>query len=101
MAWTKNGRYGKLLGTIQGCIFLGVPHRGADLASWATLPVRTLQALSGGSFGNDKSVKSLGRDSTVWVNISRDFVHRAERLQIRTFHETEKFMNQIVRHLTN
>ncbi|QKX58593.1 uncharacterized protein TRUGW13939_05718 [Talaromyces rugulosus] len=96
VAWNDNDRYGKLLSTIQGCIFLGVPHRGADLASSARLPVRILQALSAGSLGNDKFVKSLRRKSSECEDISRDFIQRAKGLQIRTFHETEKFMNQII-----
>ncbi|PLB52365.1 hypothetical protein P170DRAFT_348482, partial [Aspergillus steynii IBT 23096] len=96
IAWNNSDRYGRLLDQIKGCLFLGVPHRGADLASWAKLPVRTFQLLSGGSLGNNNFLDSLQRNSTVWMDISRDFVHRAKHLQIRTFHETEKFMNQII-----
>lgn len=96
LAWNNSERYGVMLQHVRGCVFLGVPHRGADLATWATLSISTLKYLSGGFIGNAEFAASLQRNSSVLWDISRDFVHRAKAIQFRTFHETEKVGNKLV-----
>jgi hypothetical protein len=85
-----------MLQHVRGCIFLGVPHQGATLATWAKLSISTLKYLSGGFIGNEEFASGLQRHSNVWWDISRDFVHRAKAMEFRTFHETEKIGNQLV-----
>jgi hypothetical protein len=78
---------------------MGVPHRGADLAYWATFAANILQFGQLGLGTNSKFVEALKRSSPTFANISGQFVERAVRLSIRTFHETERMGNQLVRAL--
>ncbi|KAH0170241.1 hypothetical protein KCU67_g2721, partial [Aureobasidium melanogenum] len=95
-AWTRNEYYNDILENVKGCLFLGVPHRGADLAYWAKFPAQIIPYLSLGFRGNTKLLESLSSKSADWMRISRDFVHRATSLQIRTFYETDRLGNVIV-----
>ena len=96
LAWTNNNQFGEVLGRIKGCLFLGVPHRGADLAYWAAFPARMIPYTSFGFWGNPRLLKSLRKNSEDWMRISNDFVPRARRLEIRSFFETDKFRDVIV-----
>lgn len=96
LAKQNSDRYGELLEKISGCLFLGVPHRGADLAYWATIPAKIVEHLSMGFLGNTQFIASLRRSSGIWRSISNDLLHRGERIDIRTFYETNKVGNQIV-----
>ncbi|KAH0367140.1 hypothetical protein KCU65_g4796, partial [Aureobasidium melanogenum] len=89
-------RYNELLDSFKGCLFLGVPHGGADSAYWAKFPARMVPYVTFGLRGNPSFLKSLESKSADCVRISRDFVHRAVLLKIRTFYETEKLGNMIV-----
>ncbi|KAG9759988.1 hypothetical protein KCU73_g3113, partial [Aureobasidium melanogenum] len=73
-AWTRNEYYKDLLESVKGY----VPY------------------LSLGFRGNSKFLESLSSKSADWMRISRDFVHRATSLQIRTFYETDRLGNVIV-----
>lgn len=95
-AWTNIQRYNELLDSVKGCLFLGVPHGGADSAYWAKFPARMIPYVTFGLRGNPSFLKSLESKSEDCVRISRDFVHRAVSLKIRTFYETEKLGNMIV-----
>jgi pimeloyl-ACP methyl ester carboxylesterase len=95
-AWTRNEYYNDILENVKGCLFLGVPHRGADLAYWAKFPAQIIPYFSLGFRGNTKLLESLSSKSADWMRISRDFVHRATSLQIRTFYETDRLGNVIV-----
>ena len=96
MAWSNYSYYGKMLDKISGCLFLGVPHQGADLAYWAQFPARVLPYVSLGFAGNPRFLESLKKNSEVWMQISSEFVHRATNLSIRTFFETKKLGDVIV-----
>ena len=96
LAKQNDERYGELLENIRGCIFFGVPHRGADIAYWASIPAQIITHLSLGFVGNVQFLESLKRNSVVWRSISNEFVHRAKRIHIRSFYETKKIGNQIV-----
>jgi hypothetical protein len=89
--------YGNLLRDVRGIIFMGVPHRGADLAYWATFTANILQFGQLGLGTNPRFVEVLKRSSPTFANISGQTVERAARLSIRTFYETEKMGNQLVR----
>jgi hypothetical protein len=90
LAWNNLEHYGEVLGNIKGCLFLGVPHSGSDLAYWAKFPARVIPYASFGFAGNPAFLRSLERNSKVWLDISRDFVHRSTQLMIRTFFETDR-----------
>lgn len=99
LAWTNNKRYGEVLDKIKGCLFLGVPHRGADLAYWAEFPALSIQAASLGLKANPRFLNSLKTNSKTLMKIADEFVYRSENLEIRSFYETEKMGNTIVREI--
>ena len=59
LAWTNLSRYGEVLEKVKGCLFLGVPHRGADLARWAKIPAHFISYASVGFAGNTRFLDSL------------------------------------------
>ena len=96
LAWQNADEYGDLLKSVYGCVFLGVPHRGADLAYWANLPAKLLEYGLAGYGGNPAFLGALKRNSDTWRDISKQFVQRAAPLKIRTFFETQRFHNLLV-----
>lgn len=89
--------YENLLNSIKASIFMAVPHRGADIAFWASFAARLLRNAQLGFAGNPSYVKALQRNSRECADISRQFVGRSSKLTIRTFFETEQMGNQLVR----
>ena len=96
LAWANSHHYAEILEKVKGCLFLGVPHQGADLAYWADMPARIVPLVTFGFFGNRRFLKSLKKNSKDWMQISRDFVHRSAQLHIRSFFETEKLGDVVV-----
>lgn len=88
--------YRDLLDHIQGVVFMGVPHRGADLAYWGTFVTKIIKIGQLGVGGNSRFVEALKKDPKTLDDISRPFVERAANLSIRTFYETEKMGNLLV-----
>ena len=75
---------------------MGVPHRGADSAYWASFVANILQVVQLGWGTNTSFVEALKRNSPTFTEISTQFVERAASLRIRTFFETERWGNQVV-----
>lgn len=96
MAHERSNYYGDLLQHVRAVVFLGVPHRGSDVAYWANFAANILQFGQLGLGTNPAYVKALQRNSTTFANISTQFVERATPLSIRTFYETERMANQVV-----
>jgi hypothetical protein len=96
LANERSKHYGDLLQHVRAVVFLGVPHRGSDIAYWATFAANILQFGQLASRTNPAYVKALQRNSPTFASISTQFVDRAERLLIRTFYETERMGNQVV-----
>ncbi|KAL9023532.1 MAG: hypothetical protein Q9196_007145, partial [Gyalolechia fulgens] len=95
-AHERSQHYGALLQSIHGIVFMGVPHRGADSARWASLVANILQVGQLGLGTNTNFVEALKRNSPTFSDISRQFVERATLLTIRTFFETERWGNQVI-----
>ncbi|KAL8925462.1 MAG: hypothetical protein Q9172_002224 [Xanthocarpia lactea] len=95
-AHERSQHYGGLLQSIHGIVFMGVPHRGADSARWASLVANILQVGQLGLGTNTNFVEALKRNSPTFSDISRQFVERAKLLTIRTFFETERWGNQVI-----
>ncbi|KAM3500983.1 hypothetical protein MY10362_005939 [Beauveria mimosiformis] len=91
MAHVDNGRFGALLKSIEGCVFLGVPHGGADKVWWKTVPGRMVKVCTVGAKGNINFAKSIERSSDIWLDIAEEFAKYAQALQIHSFYE----LNQI------
>ncbi|KAL6900516.1 Alpha/Beta hydrolase protein [Trichoderma evansii] len=85
-AWTENKYYQNIVDRAAGCVFLGVPNRGADLARWAR-NAATIMSLSG--FGNKRLVQAISRSSDEWKKVGWDFVFRTANILIVTIFETE------------
>lgn len=91
IAHSENARYGEILSSIRGCVFLGVPHRGADNTWWSRVPATMVQALTIGFRGNAQFAESIQRRSPVWREISSLFIPRAAALiAIHSFFETRR-----------
>ncbi|KAF7502214.1 hypothetical protein GJ744_006436 [Endocarpon pusillum] len=88
--------YGDLLRHIRGIVFMGVPHRGADLAYWAAFAANIVQVVQLGFGTNANFVEALKRNSQPFAKISRQFVERQLKLSIRTFYETQRLGNQVI-----
>jgi hypothetical protein len=78
-----------LLSQIKGVFFFGTPHRGTNLAQWATLLENILKASSLGTSTNARLGKELQSRSEILSKISKSFVERGKSLAIFTFYETE------------
>jgi hypothetical protein len=95
LAWENSERYGDLLNSVFACVFFGVPHRGSDIADWASLPANVLSSLNA---GNPIFLSALKRDSAELGDISDQWVQRAAGLKrIMTFYEKERLHGVLVR----
>jgi hypothetical protein len=97
LAHDRSDYYGDLLNCVKAVVFFGVPHRGADLAYWATFASKILQITQPGFATNSNFVKALQKNSPAFGQISEGFIERGDKLKIRTFYETELLYNQLVR----
>jgi hypothetical protein len=97
VAHERSKVYGPLLQKVQASVFFGVPHRGSDTAYWATFAATLLKYGQLGLGTNATYVTALQRRSQTFADISQQFIERAANLNIRTFYETEKMLNQLVR----
>ncbi|PTB35607.1 hypothetical protein M441DRAFT_74099 [Trichoderma asperellum CBS 433.97] len=86
-AWVENIHYQNIVDRAAGCIFLSVPHRGADLARWARNAATIMRALSG--LGNKRLVRAISRSSEEWKKVGWDFVFRTADISIATVFETQ------------
>ncbi|KAI9767544.1 MAG: hypothetical protein M1840_005581 [Geoglossum simile] len=96
IAHERSDHYGRFLNCVQGVVFLGVPHRGSDLAYWGTFAANLLYITQLGFGTNPAFVDALRRNSETLANISEQFIERGSRLQIRTFYETDKLGNKLI-----
>ncbi|KAI9888001.1 MAG: hypothetical protein M1823_000122 [Watsoniomyces obsoletus] len=94
LAWENPNKYKDLSESVKAAVFFGVPHRGADIAYWASLSVTLVNAVAMGSAINKAYLDALQRNSTVWCDISHSFVQRVPSLKIRTFYETRKVVDK-------
>ena len=97
LAHERSRRYAGLLTCVKGCLFLGVPHRGADSAYWGKFAADLLSIPQLGFSGNTNFLNALKSNSPTLADISQQFIERSSQLEIRTFFETEKVGNQLVR----
>ena len=74
-----------------------MPHRGSDVAYWASYAANLLEHAQLGFGTNSYYVKALQKKSPELAEISQQFIERGANLQIRTFFETKKMGNQLVR----
>ncbi len=98
VAHERSTRNSGLRDKVQAFIFLGVPHRGSDLASWYNYVIEISKFAQLGFAGNPKFVAPLQRNAEIFANISTQCIERlqAQSIDIRTFYESDKLHNQLV-----
>lgn len=84
-----------ILVNTRGIAFLGVPHRGSDIAWWANFAAKLLRNASLGTSTNVAILSDLEKGSATLATISNQFVDRARNMIIYSFYETEK-LNKVV-----
>lgn len=86
IAHEKETRYGSIEEAVVGVIFLGTPHRGADIAYWSKLLAKFANVLTAGKM-REGLLKALAPKSTELGTICSQFVERGMRLQIFSLYE--------------
>ena len=92
---SSNVDYQDILVNTRGIAFLGVPHRGSDIAWWTGFAAKLLRNASLGTSTNVSLLSDLEKGSANLADISSQFVDRAHNLIIYTFYETEK-LNKVM-----
>lgn len=93
-----SSQYDLLGNRIHGVFFFGTPHRGSELASWASILGRVLKAASLNTSTNHRLAKDLESKSRFLDYLSTSFLDRCSKLQIVSCYETSKmdFLNSLV-----
>lgn len=81
--------YGNILKSTTGILFMGTPHRGSDLVPWASLMSNLINLASLGQGIRKELIQSLEKDSHMLLDISLQFIHRAESVKIMSFLEQQ------------
>ncbi|KAH8782222.1 hypothetical protein F5882DRAFT_439845 [Hyaloscypha sp. PMI_1271] len=88
----NNGQnYRHLLERIHGIVFMGTPHRGSDIAFWASYAGNLINAVSFGTRTNKDLLGVLRKDSSFLGSLSQKFVLQSRFMHILSFYETERF----------
>ncbi|KAL7893454.1 hypothetical protein HDV63DRAFT_387121 [Trichoderma sp. SZMC 28014] len=92
-ALAENSCYKKTAKRAAGCIFLGVPHRDADLRRWARHAASTMIELTG--HRNNRLVWGMWRSSGEWEKVGEDDTFQMANISIGTVYETRRTGHQI------
>jgi hypothetical protein len=96
---SSDTHYRNILDNTKAIAFLGVPHRGADAAWWATFAANSLKGATLGMTTHTALAKDLQKASPTLAAISKQFVDRGKSLKIYTFYETRKLSGIVVCHI--
>lgn len=87
-ALEQQHRYGDILTCTRGIVFLGTPHKGAQLADWTRYSRDIIDvAPFGPSVVRKTLLKDLETNSKSLKRISDSFQHRALSIKIASFYE--------------
>ncbi|KLU90641.1 hypothetical protein MAPG_10493 [Magnaporthiopsis poae ATCC 64411] len=78
MAHEDADRFGAILRSTVGIVFLGTPHRGSEMVKWTALLTNVINVASFGQGIRKTLLENLDVDSAVLTEISRQFVPRAK-----------------------
>ena len=83
---------------VKAIVFMGTPHQGADVASWANFVAGALRVVQMITATNTSFLSDLKRNSETLEQISQQFVERGSTIKMKTFYETRKldYMNCLV-----
>lgn len=98
IAHERSSRYNQLLNAIKGVVFMGTPHRGADIAYWSRILGKMANIPLMGSIRTNLLSDLVPKSATLG-EISSQFVERGKSLQIFSFYERVKTsgLNDLVR----
>ena len=88
--------YQSIKDSIKGIVFIGVPHRGSDIAKLGAFFAKMLQASTASRTTNFELIAVLKKGSKPLMDISNQAIHRLSGLTIYTFYETEKLWGEVV-----
>lgn len=89
LANERDKYYGDILSSCCGIIFMGTPHRGSGLATWAAIFQQIANTAMLSQSFRGELLKNLAYNSEILQTISRQFVQRSVKFPIRTFYEQE------------
>jgi hypothetical protein len=75
---------------------MGTPHCGSESAYWFGFVGRALHVAQFGTGTNTKLLPALQKNSGALATISEQSIERLEKLEIKTFYETEKYLGVLV-----
>ena len=75
---------------VKAIVFIGTPHRGAGVASWANCAAQAFRALQMSTTINPSFLSDLRRNSGTLKQISQQFVERGSAIKMKSFYETIK-----------
>ncbi|KAL7915838.1 hypothetical protein GGI35DRAFT_430805 [Trichoderma velutinum] len=98
LAHELNHHYQDILTSTTGIVFMGTPHRGADIVNWTSFLTNAIKAVSGNQIVRTDLVKELNTHSSTLLEISKSFLPRSSSLAIMSFIETliEPRLNALV-----
>jgi hypothetical protein len=100
IAHERSNIFGDLHDKVVAFVFLGVPHRGSDLAFWHKFVIELSKFAQLDLRGNPNFAAVLETNSARLADISSQSVERLQSpiidIDIRTFYESDKFHNILV-----
>ncbi|KAK4888605.1 hypothetical protein LTR27_012500 [Elasticomyces elasticus] len=88
--------YKDILDSVQGIVFMGVPHAGAGIARLGALFSKLLQMATAGRTTNSDLVSFLKKGSKPLSDISGQAIHRLSALQVYSFYELETYYGEVI-----
>ncbi len=89
IAHERGDRYGDILNAIKGILFMGTPHRGAEIAYWGEILGKLANIPLIGSM-KINLLDDLQPKSKTLGEICSQFVERGKQIQIFTYFERIK-----------
>ena len=86
----RQNLYGDILNATKGILFMGTPHRGADVAFWSGILGTLANGLTLGQGVRTDLLGHLKTKSNILGAICTQFVERGAGLQVVTFFERKK-----------
>lgn len=98
VAHERSDFYGDLHDKVVAFVFLGVPHKGSDLAFWHKFVIELSKFAQLDLRGNSNFAAALETNSERFAKISSQSVERLQSpsIDIRTFYESDKCHNLLV-----
>jgi hypothetical protein len=103
IAYEAKDFYEDILNSTKGIVFMGTPHPGSELVPWSLMFTNLINIAGFGQVIRKDLLKNLDKDCAILDEISRQFMHRATPLKIRSFIEQkiERPLTTLVCKLSN